>query len=129
MRGKNLQAKCSGVIEFALCFSRAGYLYQAGMFKEALNSCLKVGEKALDKAIDVVGAARSEALMHHLIDYLMGEHDKVPKDPNYIYRLYMAFGNFKQVRAGMPACLPEVFCCERAKFSLCDTILCPTTSV
>jgi WD repeat-containing protein 19 len=27
-----------------------------------------------------------------LIDFLMGETDGVPKDPNYIYRLYMALG-------------------------------------
>jgi WD repeat-containing protein 19 len=26
----------------------------------------------------------------------MGEEDGVPKDPNYIFRLYMALGNFKQ---------------------------------
>ena len=35
-------------------------------------------------------------LTHMLIDFLMGETDGVPKDPNYIYRLYMALGNFTQ---------------------------------
>ena len=35
-------------------------------------------------------------LTHLLIDFLMGETDGVPKDPNYIYRLYMALGNFIQ---------------------------------
>merc|ERR1711998_769188 len=29
-------------------------------------------------------------------DFLMGEPDGVPKDPNYIYRLYLALGNFPQ---------------------------------
>merc|ERR1711972_1102430 len=29
-------------------------------------------------------------------DYLMGESDNVPKDPNYVYRLHKALGNFMQ---------------------------------
>jgi len=68
-----------------------------GLFKEALKLFLQVGESALDKAIEVVGAARNDVLTHTLVDYLMGEHDRVPKDPNYIFRLYMALGNFRQV--------------------------------
>ena len=35
-------------------------------------------------------------LTHTLIDFLMGETDGVPKDPNYIFRLYMALGNYPQ---------------------------------
>jgi len=35
-------------------------------------------------------------LTHQLIDFLMGETDGVPKDPNYIFRLYMALGNYPQ---------------------------------
>ncbi|CAN0246913.1 unnamed protein product [Ectocarpus sp. 12 AP-2014] len=35
-------------------------------------------------------------LTHTLIDFLMGETDGVPKDPNYIYRLYMALGSYSQ---------------------------------
>jgi hypothetical protein len=57
------------------------------------------GEREVDQAIDVVGKARNDMLTHMLIDFLMGETDGVPKDPNYIYRLYMALGNFAQVRA------------------------------
>ena len=34
----------------------------------------QVGERALDKAIAVVGSARNEVLTHTLVDYLMGEH-------------------------------------------------------
>lgn len=51
------------------------------------------------QAILVVGKARTDALTHTLIDFLMGETDGVPKDPNYIFRLYMALGNYMQVRA------------------------------
>jgi WD repeat-containing protein 19 len=35
-------------------------------------------------------------LTHTLIDFLMGETDGVPKDPNFIFRLYMALGNYPQ---------------------------------
>lgn len=51
------------------------------------------------QAIAVVGKARADALTHSLIDFLMGETDGLPKDPNYIFRLYMALGNYAQVRA------------------------------
>jgi len=44
----------------------------------------------------VVGRALSDILTHQLIDFLMGESDGVPKDPNYIFRLYMALGNYPQ---------------------------------
>ena len=46
----------------------------------------------------MVGKARNDMLTHTLIDFLMGETDGVPKDPNYIYRLYMALGSYSQVR-------------------------------
>jgi len=55
-----------------------------------------MGEKEIDKAIEVVGKARNDALTHTLIDYLMGESDNVPKDPNYVYRLHKALGNYMQ---------------------------------
>lgn len=65
-------------------------------FAMALKLYLKVGEKEIDNAIEVVGKARSDALTHTLIDYLMGESDNVPKDPNYVYRLHKALGNYMQ---------------------------------
>jgi len=81
---RNLLAQ--GAKHFALC-------EEYGM---ALRLYLKVGEKEIDRAIDVVGKARNDSLTHTLIDYLMGESDNVPKDPNYIYRLHKALGNFMQ---------------------------------
>jgi len=68
----------------------------ADEYTMALKLYLKVGEKEIDKAIEVVGKARSDALTHTLIDYLMGESDNVPKDPNYVYRLHKALGNYMQ---------------------------------
>lgn len=34
----------------------------------------------------MVGEAKSEVLVHQLLDYLMGDSDGIPKDPNYILR-------------------------------------------
>jgi WD repeat-containing protein 19 len=65
-------------------------------YTKALRLFLKCGEKAVNQAIEVVGRARSDMLTHTLIDFLMGEADGVPKDPNYIFRLYMALGNYPQ---------------------------------
>jgi len=62
----------------------------------SLKLYLKVGEKEIDRAIEVVGKARNDTLTHMLIDYLMGESDNVPKDPNYVYRLHKALGNYMQ---------------------------------
>lgn len=65
-------------------------------FGKALRFFLQCGERAVNQAIDVVGRARSDMLTHQLIDFLMGETDGVPKEPVYIFRLYMALGNYTQ---------------------------------
>lgn len=65
-------------------------------YHTALKLYLKVGEKEIDHAIEVVGRARNDSLTHTLIDYLMGETDNVPKDANYVYRLHKALGNYMQ---------------------------------
>jgi WD repeat-containing protein 19 len=41
-----------------------------------------------------VGKSQSDGLAHQLIDFLVGEKDGMPKDPNYIYRLYMALKKY-----------------------------------
>ena len=43
----------------------------------------------------MVGRSQNEALTHQLIDFLVGEKDGVPKDPNYIYRLYLALKKYE----------------------------------
>jgi len=67
-----------------------------GQYYKALKLYLQCGEEELDKAIDVVGKARADVLTHTLLDFLRGEVDGVQKDPTYIFRLYMALGNFSQ---------------------------------
>jgi len=76
---------------------RAGeFWFSCKDYSKALRLFLQCGERAVDQAIEVVGRARSDMLTHQLIDFLMGETDGVPKDPNYIFRLYMALGNYPQ---------------------------------
>mmetsp|Transcript_29922 Transcript_29922/g.80403 ORF Transcript_29922/g.80403 Transcript_29922/m.80403 type:complete len:508 (-) Transcript_29922:54-1577(-) len=78
-------------------FAMSGNFWlEAKDYPRALRLYLKCGEREMDKAIEVVGKARTEQLTHTLIDFLMGETDGVPKDPNYIFRLYMALGNYPQ---------------------------------
>jgi WD repeat-containing protein 19 len=68
----------------------------AGAFAKALKLYLACGDSKIERAIEVVGRARSEAVTHTLIDHLMGESDGVPKDPQYIFKLYIALGNYPQ---------------------------------
>jgi WD repeat-containing protein 19 len=76
---------------------KAGEFFSlCAQYSKALKLFLQCGEREMDKAIDVVGKARSDMLTHTLIDFLMGETDGVPKDPNFIFRLYMALGNYPQ---------------------------------
>ncbi|KDO28279.1 hypothetical protein SPRG_06330 [Saprolegnia parasitica CBS 223.65] len=78
-------------------YARAGEFYQVcGNYHKALRLFLQCGESELGNAIDVVGKARNDMLTHTLIDFLMGDTDGIPKDPNYIFRLYMALGNYAQ---------------------------------
>ena len=63
-------------------------------YSRALKLFIQCGDREIDAAIDVVGKSQSEGLTHQLIDFLVGEKDGVPKDPNYIYRLYMALKKY-----------------------------------
>jgi len=75
----------------------AGKFYAVcGQYAKALKLYMHCGESQLNNAIEIVGKAHSDSLTHKLIDFLMGEPDGIPKDPNYIYRLYIALGNFTQ---------------------------------
>ena len=78
-------------------FSKAGGFYRkSNDFAKALRLFLQCGDAEVNNAIDVVGEARSEMLTNTLIDFLMGESDGVPKDPKFIFRLYMALGKYPE---------------------------------
>ncbi|PRP88379.1 WD repeat-containing protein 19-like [Planoprotostelium fungivorum] len=75
----------------------AGHYYSVcGQFQKALRLFLSMGDKAIDQAIEVIGKAKSDALTRQLIDFLMGDTDGIPKDPQYIYRFHMSLKNYEQ---------------------------------
>jgi WD repeat-containing protein 19 len=77
-------------------FGNAGKFYaMCNQYARALRLFLQCGDKEIESAIAVVGRAQNENLTHQLIDFLVGEKDGVPKDPNYIYRLYHALKKYE----------------------------------
>lgn len=89
--------KVAHYYEKAQDWGRAGKYYAlCGQYPRALKLFLLCGDREIDAAIEVVGKSQSEGLTHQLIDYLMGEKDGVPKDPNYIYRLYLALKKYDE---------------------------------
>jgi len=75
----------------------AGDFYsKCGHYSKALRHYLRCGDARLNHAIEVVGKARQDSLTTALIDHLMGDTDGTPKDPHYVFRLYMALGNFEK---------------------------------
>lgn len=83
-----------------------------GQHHRALKLFLQCGKQEVEAAIAVVGKARNDMLTHTLIDFLMGETDGVPKDPNYIYRLYLALGSYSQVSVDVDAELRWILSCK-----------------
>jgi WD repeat-containing protein 19 len=63
---------------------------------KALKLYIQGGELYIPEAIKMVGRLRNDALTHQLVDYLMGEYDGVPKEPQYTLQLYRELGNIKQ---------------------------------
>lgn len=88
--------KVAHYYEKAQEFGKAGKFYSmCGQYPKALKFFMQCGDREIDAAIDVVGKAQNESLTHTLIDFLVGEKDGMPKDPNYIYRLYMALKKYE----------------------------------
>lgn len=46
--------------------------------------------------IDMVAKVKLDPLTHELVDYLMGETDDSPKEPQWTFKLYRAIGNVGQ---------------------------------
>lgn len=46
--------------------------------------------------IEMVGKVKIDPLTHELVDYLMGEKDGIPKEPQHTFKLYRAIGNTRQ---------------------------------
>jgi len=72
-------------------FGKAGKFYSlCGQYSRALKLFFQCGDREIDSAIDVVGRSQDDKLTDQLIDFLVGEKDGIPKDQNYLYKVYMA---------------------------------------
>lgn len=78
-------------------FGRAAKHYEkAEQYNKALKLYIAEGEKMIPDMIDMVAKVKIEALTHELVDYLLGQIDNVPKEPQWTFKLYRAIGNVKQ---------------------------------
>lgn len=74
----------------------ARHYEKSGNFPKALKLFISEGESSIPDMIDMVSKVKIEPLTHELVDYLMGETDGVPKEPQWTFKLYSAIGNVKQ---------------------------------
>merc|ERR1740139_434006 len=63
---------------------------------KALKLYIQEGESVIPDMIEMVAKVKMDALTHELVDYLMGETDNIPKEPQWTFKLYRAIGNVKQ---------------------------------
>jgi WD repeat-containing protein 19 len=61
-----------------------------------LKLYISEGEGKIPAMIEMVSRVKIESLTHELVDYLMGETDNIPKEPQWTFKLYRAIGNVKQ---------------------------------
>lgn len=64
------------------------------LFKAAKTNVYE--NEAITTAIDVVASSQDARLQKHLVEFLLGETDGMPKDPKYLFKLYMARKQYKE---------------------------------
>jgi len=77
------------------------FFARCSKYAKALNHYMRCslgedGDEVLQLAVEAVAAAQDVQLTRILSEYLLGEHDGVPKDPNYLFRMYMALGQYAE---------------------------------
>lgn len=77
------------------------YYFHGKQYRKALKLLFDVArdhpdnEDVLSLAIDVVAASNEDNLSNQLVHLLLGEIDGVPRNPKFIFRLYMARKEYK----------------------------------
>ena len=74
----------------------AKFYEKSGNPSKSLKLFLQAGEEFISPAIELVAQYKQESLTHVLLDYLTGETDGVPKNPQYTFKMYMLLGDMKQ---------------------------------
>jgi len=74
------------------------YYIQCGDYTKALKMFMQpnAGSESYDKAIECIGIAKNDKLIHMFIDYLMGETDGIRKDSKYFFKLWMSIGKYSE---------------------------------
>ncbi|KAL1509542.1 hypothetical protein ABEB36_004257 [Hypothenemus hampei] len=78
------------------------YWFHAREYHRAMKQLLNAAKsnskekEAVTTAIDVVASSGDESLAQILIEFLLGDSDGIPKDPKYLFRLYMARKQYKE---------------------------------
>ncbi|EJW87660.1 hypothetical protein WUBG_01436 [Wuchereria bancrofti] len=78
---------------------KAGFFYyKAGQYSKALDYLLTNGDdtKAISTAIACVVEARNPDLNSHMIDYLLGEIDGIPKNPKFLFKYYISMKMYRE---------------------------------
>jgi WD repeat-containing protein 19 len=65
-------------------------------YNKSLKLYMAEGESCIPDMIEMVGRVKIDPLTHELVDYLMGEKDGIPKEPQWTFKLYRAIGNTRQ---------------------------------
>lgn len=86
---------------FLLALVFYGYIYLV-IFLKALKHLLKASTFGMDEnaalvlAVDCAASSNDDKIANQLIEFLLGERDGSPKDPKYLFGLYMARKQFKE---------------------------------
>ncbi len=91
----------------ALYFENEGNFYLTGKYymlasayTDAIKHLIKkqpsgdVERKCIDLAVECIGKANNDALTNLVIEYLMGDHDGMPKDAKYLFKLYLSLKKY-----------------------------------
>lgn len=78
-------------------WGRAAKHYERSeQYSKALKLYIQEGESVIPDMIEMVAKVKMDALTHELVDYLLGETDNIPKEPQWTFKLYRAIGNVGQ---------------------------------
>ena len=78
------------------------YFYFAGDFSKAMKHLLRCAQnkgeesEAIGLAIETVASSKDDRLGTQLIDFLIGNVDGSPRDPKYLFELYMALEKYRE---------------------------------
>jgi WD repeat-containing protein 19 len=77
------------------CLSQ-NYRKGVKLLLSAITESPSVEAEAFQLAIDAAAKSQEDAVVHRLVDFLVGDVDGFPRDFKYLFRLYMKLGHYKE---------------------------------